>query len=266
MIPKVIHYCWFGRNPLPPLAIKCIESWKKFLPDYEIKEWNEENFDVNMIPYTKEAYEAKKYAFVSDYARFWILYKYGGLYFDTDVEVIKPMDDIIARGPFMGCEKEVKVGATALAVAPGLGLGCNPGLSFYKEMLDLYASLHFLKMDNSLNLKTIVEYTTELLCEKGLMNINDIQQCADVWIYPKDYFCPKDYYTGELNVTNNTYCIHHYEASWKNEVDILSNKIRSKLFFLPSFLRGYVANFLAEVRCKGLMMALKRLLTWIAKK
>ena len=101
MIPKVIHYCWFGRNPLPPLAIKCIESWKKFLPDYEIKGWNEDNFDVNIIPYTQEAYQAKKYAFVSDYARFWILYKYGGIYFDTDVEVIRPLDDIIARGPFM---------------------------------------------------------------------------------------------------------------------------------------------------------------------
>ena len=106
MIPKIIHYCWFGRNPLPESAIKCINSWKKFFPDYEIKEWNEDNFDVNIIPYTKEAYEAKKYAFVSDYARFWILYHHGGLYFDTDVEVIKAMDDIIELGPFMGVEVE----------------------------------------------------------------------------------------------------------------------------------------------------------------
>ena len=126
MIPKVIHYCWFGRNPLPSLAIKCIESWRKYLPDYEIKEWNEDNFDVNIIPYTQEAYQVGKYAFVSDYARFWILYKYGGLYFDTDVEVIKPMDDIIARGPFMGCEKDVSDTSVA-SVAPGLGLGVNPG-------------------------------------------------------------------------------------------------------------------------------------------
>ncbi|WP_394811651.1 glycosyltransferase family 32 protein [Phocaeicola vulgatus] len=123
MIPKVIHYCWFGRNSLPPLAVKCLESWKRFFPDYEIKEWNEDNFDVNIISYTAEAYRVKKYAFVSDYARFWILYHYGGLYFDTDVEVIKSMDDIIAKGSFMGCEKDAdKEGATALAVAPGLGL------------------------------------------------------------------------------------------------------------------------------------------------
>ena len=102
MIPKIIHYCWFGHNPLPESAKKCIESWKKYLPGYEIKEWNESNFNVNAIPYTEEAYRLKKYAFVSDYARFWILYHYGGLYFDTDVEVIKRMDDIIERGAFMG--------------------------------------------------------------------------------------------------------------------------------------------------------------------
>lgn len=104
MIPKIIHYCWFGRNPLPPLAQECIASWRKYLPDYEIKEWNEDNFDVNAIPYTAEAYRQKKYAFVSDYARFWIMYHYGGLYFDTDVEVIRPLDDIIAAGNFMGFE------------------------------------------------------------------------------------------------------------------------------------------------------------------
>lgn len=112
-IPKVIHYCWFGGNPLPSLAEKCIASWRKYLPDYEIKRWDESNFDVNIIPYTKQAYEAKKYAFVSDYARFWILYNYGGLYFDTDVEVIRSMDDIIAAGPFMGCENSYKAGAEA---------------------------------------------------------------------------------------------------------------------------------------------------------
>ena len=101
MISKIIHYCWFGGNPLPPLALECIASWKKFLPDYEIIQWNESNFDVNMIPYTAEAYKQKKYAFVSDFARFWIVYKYGGLYFDTDVEVVKPLNDIIAKGNFI---------------------------------------------------------------------------------------------------------------------------------------------------------------------
>ena len=224
MIPKVIHYCWFGRNPLPPLAIKCIESWKKFLPDYEIKEWNEDNFDVNMIPYTKEAYEAKKYAFVSDYARFWILYHYGGLYFDTDVEVVKNMDDIIARGPFMGCEGEASDTSVA-SVAPGLGLGVNPGLPFYNEMLELYSTLHFINTDGSYNQKTIVAYTTEMLCNYGLRNINEIQECAGMWIYPKDYFCPKDYYTGKLHLTENTMSIHHYDASWKSKSSEFKKRI-----------------------------------------
>lgn len=136
MIPKIIHYCWFGRNPLPELAQKCIASWKKYLPDYEIKEWNEDNFDVNIIPYTAEAYAQKKYAFVSDYARFWILHKYGGIYFDTDVEVIRPIDDIIARGNFMGFETDpnpAKGDASEGSVAPGLGLGVAPGLGIIEK-------------------------------------------------------------------------------------------------------------------------------------
>lgn len=226
MIPKVIHYCWFGRNPLPPLALKCIESWKKYLPNYKIKEWNEDNFDVNIIPYTQEAYESKKYAFVSDYARFWILYHYGGLYFDTDVEVIKSMDDIIAKGPFMGCEKDAQPGATALAVAPGLGLGVNPGLGLYGELLQLYAGLHFIKENGRLSLKTVVNYTTELLCSHGLKNITGIQEVAGVWIYPKEYFCPIDYVTKERIVTDKTYSIHHYAASWVTPWQALKNKIK----------------------------------------
>ena len=208
MIPKVIHYCWFGRNPLPESAQKCIESWKKYLPDYEIKEWNEDIFDVNIIPYTAEAYKLKKYAFVSDYARFWILYKYGGLYFDTDVEVIKPMDDIIARGPFMGCENSAQSGATpkSLGVAPGLGL--------YKEILDLYNDMHYLLPNGTTSTETVVTITTDLLCKKGLQNTPEVQSVDGVFIYPKDYFCPLSNLTGKMNITNNTYSIHHYDGTW----------------------------------------------------
>jgi len=121
MIPKIIHYCWFGRNPLPASAQKCIDSWKKYFPDYEIKEWNEDNFDVNRIPYSRDAYAAKKFAFVSDYARFWILYYMGGVYFDIDVEVIHPMDDLIEKGPYMGWEKPDMSGR--YTINPGLGRG-----------------------------------------------------------------------------------------------------------------------------------------------
>ena len=192
MIPKIIHYCWFGHNPLPPLALKCIASWKKYLPDYEIKEWNEDNFDVNIIPYTQEAYAAGKYAFVSDYARFWILYKYGGIYFDTDVEMIRPIDDIIAAGGFMGCEtdphpvsvdvcspggNETEVSSDlGLGVAPGLGLGVAPGLGLVKKVLDYYEGAQFVNESNMRNQITVVHITTHILLENGLQLEPGIQR------------------------------------------------------------------------------------------
>ncbi len=228
MIPKVIHYCWFGGKPLPKMALKCIESWKKYFPDYEIKQWNEANFDVNIIPYTSEAYKAKKYAFVSDYARFWLLYNYGGVYFDTDVEVIKNMDDIIAKGAFMGCERDASVNVGDMGdmlVAPGLGLAANPGLGLYKEMLNVYKELHFVNPNGSYNQKTIVAYTTEVLLKHGLKQMSGIQECDGVWIYPTEYFCPLNFYTEELKLTDNTRSIHWYTASWITSSQLLYKKI-----------------------------------------
>lgn len=232
MIPKVIHYCWFGGNPLPPLAIKCIESWKKFLPDYEIKEWNESNFDVNMIPYTAEAYRLKKYAFVSDYARFYVLYQYGGLYFDTDVEVIKNMDDIIAKGPFMGCETKSTKGHPAL-VAPGLGIGFEKGDALCKELLHTYDNDNFSRADGSLDMTTIVKRTTDLLIRRNYKITSDIQIVDGLYIYPMDFFCPKDYATGKVTITNNTVAIHHYGASWLPWNELLELKIWRLLGLKP---------------------------------
>lgn len=222
-IPKVIHYCWFGRNPLPETAVKCIESWKKFLPDYEIMEWNEDNFDVNSCRYTSEAYAARKYAFVSDYARFKILYERGGLYFDTDVEVIRTIDDIITRGPFMGCERSVAASAQSvqnLGVNPGLGLGLPPALRLCANILTYYESVPFLKEDGTPNtLDTVVTITSRILCEQGLQLTDQPQQIAGVWIYPNDYFAPKDIETKNLTITPNTRSIHHYDASWAEWYD-----------------------------------------------
>ena len=218
MIPKIIHYCWFGRNPLPKSAIKCIDSWKKFFPGYEIKEWNEDNFDVNMIPYTAEAYKARKYAFVSDYARFWILYHYGGVYFDTDVEVIRPMEDILAKGAFMGCEKD-SYGSNYPTVAPGLGMAVEPLHPLIKNMLTIYQASSFEKdkKDGSNQehnfYKTVVDYTTELLMQRGLQPKKDIQSVAGFLIYPKEYFNPLSH-INQLDVTENTRSIHHYAATW----------------------------------------------------
>lgn len=215
MIPKTIHYCWFGRKPLPDFAIKCIDSWRKFFPGYEIKEWNEDNFDVNVIPYTAEAYRVKKYAFVSDYARFWILYHYGGLYFDTDVEVINPMDDIIQSGGFMGIEVDGENGNYP-QVAPGLGLGIGPKHPIYKAIIDYYQDLHYLDENGNPNNITVVKHNTKVLKENGLQPTNELQEVGGIWIYPKDYFNPLDDLTGKLNKTPNTRTIHWYTRTWSD--------------------------------------------------
>lgn len=219
MIPKIIHYCWFGGKPLPKSAEKCIASWRKFLPDYEIKEWNESNFDVNCTRYTAEAYKARKFAYVSDYARFWVLYHYGGLYFDVDVEIIKSLDDIIARGPFMGCESKAQDGASplSLGIAPGLGLGVTPGFEMIKALLEIYESLSFEKENANRQkgiYKTVVAYTTELLVEHGLQNTSEVQCVGGVFIYPKDYFNPLEH-INQLKITSNTRSIHWYDGTWQ---------------------------------------------------
>ena len=221
MIPKIIHYCWFGRGPLPELAQKCIASWKKYLPDYEIKEWNEDNFDVNIIPYTAEAYKAKKYAFVSDYARFWILYQYGGIYFDTDVEVIRPIDDIIEKGNFMGFETDpkprLKADASEASVNPGLGMGVAPGLGIIKKMLDFYEGRHFEFVPGGIGQLTIVHIATEVLRKAGLKQQQGIQQVDNIWIYPAEYFCPINLKTDRIHVKPNTRTIHHYAGTWQDK-------------------------------------------------
>lgn len=211
MIPKIIHYCWFGGNPLSKDSERYIESWRKYLPDYEIRKWDETNFDVNAIPYIKEAYACGKYAFVSDYARFWILYNFGGLYFDTDVEVIRSLDDIIQSGPFMGVEQQTD---DCITVAPGLCIGAEKQSELFRVLIGLYEDFHFLESNGSYCLKNVVEITTELLLKYGLKNTDEIQDCCGFKIYPKDYFCPIDYSTRELVLTDNTRTIHHYAESW----------------------------------------------------
>lgn len=215
MIPKKIHYCWFGKNPLPKLALKCIRSWKKYLPDYEIIEWNEDNFDVNICPYTKEAYQAKKYAFVSDYARFWILYNYGGIYFDTDVEVIKSLDKILVNGPFMACEENLPSALSSYPlIAPGLGLAIEAHHPIYKQIIEEYNQKHFLTKDGKKNETTVVYYITNIFIKNGLKQNSDIQKIQGITIYPPEYFCPKSYVDRKIRITPNTVCIHHYDGSW----------------------------------------------------
>jgi len=222
-IPKVIHYCWFGGKSLPESALRCIESWKIYCPDYIIKEWNENNFDINCCDYVREAYAEKKWAFVSDYARFWILYNEGGIYFDTDVELIRTIDDIRERGSFMCCERasdnpmEYELNSM---VAPGLGLGACAGLGIYKDILGFYNNKHFVDGEGRCDLTTVVQYTTEILLAHDYIKskCNEVQRIDEIYIYPVEYFCPMNFFTGDITITSNTRSIHHYSASWHNEV------------------------------------------------
>ena len=256
MIPKKIHYCWFGGNPLPELVQKCIASWKKFCPDYEIIEWNETNFDINCCNYVKEAYQAKKWAYVSDYARLKILYEHGGLYLDTDVELIKPIEPIVSKGNFMGREENLKVN-------PGLIAGSSSNDSFYKELLDGYSSRCFVKENGEFDFTTIVEYTTSFFVRYGLEDKNEIQVIKNIILYPKDYFCPLDYSSGELILTENTYSIHHYTASWYDETQRCALKLKRKYGrFMPRKMAAVLATAVAKAKCEGFGACLK----WIFKK
>lgn len=212
MIPKTIHYCWFGGKEKPKSVMKCIASWRKFCPNYIIKEWNEQNFDVNAIPYTRDAYQAGKYAFVSDVARFKVLDDEGGVYFDTDVELIKPIDELVERGAFMGWEKADALGNTH--VAPGLGLAAPKDFPFYKEVLDSFAYLSYYLEDGQWNSYTMIPLVTDLLKQKGLAMDGSRQKVDGLTIYPSDYLCPMDSLTGEIHLTDNTFAIHHYTMSW----------------------------------------------------
>lgn len=245
-IPKVIHYCWFGGKELPDLAKKCITSWRKYCPDYEIIEWNENNFDLDHCRYVKEAYQEKKWAFVSDYARFWILYNYGGVYLDTDVEIIKPIDDLIQRGAYMGCEPALQgmnneecLNNLKYLVNPGLGISAPAQHPFLKRILDIYAERSFYKPSGELDLYTVVQTTTVALLEYGYLDSDKIQKVGDMTIYPVDYFCPKNYFTSVLKITPNTYSIHHYTASWQNIKEKKRFEVLQKLSLKFGNIAGY---------------------------
>lgn len=228
---KVIHYCWFGENPLPDSAVKCIESWKKYFPGYSIKEWNESNFNIeNTCEYVREAYKEKKWAFVSDYARFKILYEEGGIYFDTDVEVIRDMSILIKRcDGFMGEEKDTYSNSNVYKVNPGLGIYSKSGLDIFKEILDYYNTLHFLDEDGKFNGKTVVDYTTEILKRHGFRGSGEIEKIQNIVIYPTEYFCPMDSLSGRINISENTYSIHHYTASWQSNYDRFKTQVQRRI-------------------------------------
>ncbi len=212
-IPKKIHYCWFGGNPLPKMAVKCINSWKKHCPDYEIIEWNEQNFDVMQNAYCKEAYEAKKWAFVTDYARLAILHEQGGVYFDTDVELLKNIDALLENACFMGIERSLLY----TEVNTGLGLGAEAGNPLIADMLDDYNGQHFLLPDGTFDITTCTARNTRVLRKHGYCDEDRTQTVAGATIYASEYFSPMEMESGLLKKTKKTYSIHHYGLSWTTE-------------------------------------------------
>lgn len=202
MIPKIIHYCWFGGNPMPKLAQTCINSWKKYLPEYEIREWNENNFDVTSHPFTAEAYAAKKYAFVTDYVRLFALFNEGGIYMDTDVEVLQPLDKFLHHPAFSGFEPGGQVPTGIMASGKeGEWVGW---------LLEQYHEKHFTETE-----ETNTAFITRLMCNRGFKTNNQYQEFENMFVaYPSDFFCPLVSAGHKLHLTDNTHCIHHFAGSW----------------------------------------------------
>lgn len=217
MIPKKIHYCWFGGKELPELAKKCIASWEKYCPDYEIIRWDESNFDLDCCPYVRQAYDNRKFAFVSDYARLHAMYTQGGIYMDTDVEVTKNLDAFLDHQGFSGFESETQIPTGIMA--------CEQGFSLFNHLLSYYDGRNFVKEDGSFDMTTNVITITAMLTQKGFVPNGKFQIVDGFALYPQDVFCPYDNVTGVLHKTQNTAAIHWFNKSWLSP----GQRLRSKL-------------------------------------
>lgn len=212
-IPKIIHYCWFGRNPKPKLAQRCIKSWNRFCPGYEIIEWNEDNFDVSTAPlYVRQAYEAGRWAFITDYVRLKALTEMGGIYMDTDVEVVKPLDPFLEQEAFAGFEHKTRIQTGVLA--------CRKDFPLFREFMRYYDDASFLRPDGSVDTTTNVEILTELCQKRGLVLNDRFQVMEGLAVYPREVFCPVDYDTKKLKKTRKTVTIHWFSGSWHTEEEL----------------------------------------------
>jgi len=241
---------------LPELAQRCIESWRKFCPDYEIIEWNETNYDVGKNNYMRQAYEFQKWGFVPDFARLDIIYNHGGIYLDTDVELIKPLDSMLEHCAFAGVEKNSEY------VALGLGFGACKGHPTVKAMRDYYDELSFI--ENGIpNLTPAPIINTAVLKKMGYLFSNHVVHACDMTIFPSEYLCPINYDTGDLELTENTYSIHHYSASWYDETQKYALTLRRKLRrLLPKKPAAILATAIAKSKFEGPSACV----TWILKK
>ena len=224
MISKTIHYCWFGRGQKPELAQKCIESWKRYLPEYEIVEWNEDNFNLDEYPYARQAYDARKFAFVTDVVRLYAMFTHGGIYMDTDVEVLKPLDSILGYEAVSGFE-------TTNLIPTGL-MASEKGSEIIGELLKDYRERQFVNADGSLNTTTNVIYITETLKKYGLKLNNKFQTVGGFTFFPADYLCPKSVKDGKIHLTENTLAIHHFAGSWHSP---WRNKLRNIILAIGGY-------------------------------
>jgi mannosyltransferase OCH1-like enzyme len=239
-IPKIIHYCWFGRKEMPELAVKCIESWKKYLPEYELRLWNEDTFDLDMYPYAREAYDNRKFAFVTDVVRLWALEKFGGVYMDTDVEILRPLDELMNLPAFTGYE-----GSRYNPPVTGLMASASHGV-WVKEQLAYYEGKHFVNPDGTLDMTTNTVIISRIMQENGFVNDGKYHIYKnDMHVFPVDYFCPRTS-THVLKITKNTYCIHHFTGSW-NET---SNWELVKSWFYDKVLGRELTDKLVQLKRK----------------
>ncbi len=242
MIPKTIHYCWLGGAPLPKLALKCIESWKKFCPDYRIIRWDESNLDLSSDRYVRRQLAAKNWALTTDFLRFKIVQDYGGVYFDTDVELIKPIDDLLENHAFIGVDS---VGF----VNPGSGVGSEKDFPLWKILLDQYNAYDF-SADSSPPAFSVLRKFTESL---GYFSTDQVKTLEDLTIYPVDYFSPIDLTTRKLRVTKNTYSIHHFAGSWISDKDRKDVRLRKRFCqFFGGRLGVKIHGYYSTIKSEGL--------------
>ena len=242
MIPKIIHYCWFGRGKMPDLAERCIASWHKYLPEYDYKLWNEDSFDINSVSYVKEAYECRKFAYVTDYIRLWALNKFGGVYMDTDVEILKPLDDFLKLPAFTGYEA-----SSGMAPVTGLMASAAGGV-WVREQLEYYKGKHFLKDDGTPDLTPNTITISKIMASNGFVADGKYAVYKnDMHVFPVDYFCPLTS-TRVLKLTENTCCIHHFAGSWVE----LSPKQKIKRFITSKILGYKLTDKIVKLKRKFL--------------
>ena len=264
-IPRIIHYCWMSNDPFPPLVQKCIDSWKKFCPDYQIIKWDSSNVDLDYCPFIREAYDAKRWAFVSDVVRLYSIVNYGGFYLDSDVEILKPLDDLLKLPAVTGfeCGSEYALAMNSMA--------CEKGHPAFVEFLKAYEKIHFRRIDGTFNQTPIPQRITKICLKYGLVCDNSEQTLSNgLHILPQNYLSPKNWLNGAINITPNTYMIHHFTGEWlktdeRDYYDKMYNKISSVLH-ISGFIPKKIASVMTLFKFYGIFAVFCHICRFIGRK